>query len=43
MSHAMAVDASGNVFVTGYFEHDHVFERGRAAVDQPLQRTGERL
>ena len=47
----MAVDGSNNVIVTGYSDgsgsglrlrDDQVFERGRAALDQPLQRAGER-
>ena len=45
----MAVDGSNNVIVTGYsigsgtlgrLCDDQVFERGRAALDQPLQRAG---
>ena len=48
---AVAVDGSNNVIVTGYsywqrkrlrLRDDQVFERGRAALDQPLQRAGER-
>ena len=48
---AVAVDGSNNVIVTGYSDwqrkllrlrDDQVFERGRAALDQPLQRAGER-
>ena len=48
---AMAVDGSNNVIVTGYsigsgmrlrLCDDQVFERGRAALDQPLQRAWER-
>ena len=47
---AVAVDGSNNVIVTGYstrqrkllrLRDDQVFERGRAALDQPLQRAGE--
>ena len=50
-AHAVAVDGSNNVIVTGYSDwqrkrlrlrDDQVFERGRAALDQPLQRAGER-
>ena len=49
-AYAVAVDGSNNVIVTGYFDwqrkrlrlrDDQVFERGRAALDQPLQRAGE--
>ena len=48
---AVAVDGSNNVIVTGCslgsgsclrLRDDQVFERGRAALDQPLQRAGER-
>ena len=48
---AVAVDGSNNVIVTGHsagsgsvlrLRDDQVFERGRAALDQPLQRAGER-
>ena len=45
----LAVDGSGNVFVTGYsvaagFDYAtvRVFERGRAVVDESLQWAGER-
>ena len=50
-AYAVAVDGSDNVIVTGYstgsgstarLRDDQVFERGRAALDQPLQRAGER-
>ena len=50
-ANAVAVDGSNNVIVTGYSDwqrqrlrlrDDQVFERGRAALDQPLQRAGER-
>ena len=46
----MAVDGSNNVIVTGYSDRqlglslrlrdDQVLERGRAALDQSLQRAG---
>jgi hypothetical protein len=42
---AVAVDASGKVFVTGSSGGDYAtiaYSGGRAAVDQPLRRTGER-
>ncbi len=49
-AYAMAVDRSNNVIVTGFawngsdsrLRDDQVFERRRAALDQPLQRVGER-
>ncbi len=48
-AYAVAVDGSNNVIVTGSsytaeailrLRDDQVFERGRAALDQPLQRAG---
>ena len=50
MANAVAVDGSNNVIVTGSssatdrtvrLHDDQVFERGSAALDQPLQRAGQ--
>ena len=53
-ANSVAVDSNNNVIVTGgsatgpwtlplRLRDDQVFERGRAALDQPLQRAGEQL